>query len=148
MDDTLAIGTALVLGLATGASPVALAEATALAAGSLPTVPARASVLVAFTAGHVAGKSLWYALGRLESRITRPALRQRLDQAKAFAAAHPAAGAGVTFSAATISLPPFHLLTLAAGIVRAPFRVFLPVAFAGRLLRFAGIAAFPMLWRG
>ncbi len=148
MNEELAIGSAIVLGLITGVSPLGAAEATALAAGALPSVPHRAAVIVVFTAAHVAAKMAWYGLGRLESRVTRPSLRARIDRAHAFAAAHPVGSLGVTFASATVSMPPFHLFTLAAGIVRAPFVPLLVVAFLGRLIRFSVIAAFPLLWIG
>ncbi len=134
---------AVMVGLASGALPVAVAEATALAAAAIPSPATRAWVLVFFTAGHVGGKVLWYAIGRLEQQVVRPGLRRHLDRAKRVAAEHPVMGAGVTAASATVSLPPFHLLTLAAGIVKAPLGLFVVVAFLGRLVRFSAIAAFP-----
>ena len=97
--------------------------------------------------GHVAGKMLWYALGRLGSRVTQPSLRRWIDRARAVAERHPRLGVGVVAASASVSLPPFHLMAIAAGIVRAPILPFFLVAFAGRLLRFGVLAAFPSLLR-
>jgi membrane protein YqaA with SNARE-associated domain len=141
------LGSAVGVGVMSGAVPVAVAEATALAAAAVPTPGLRIAVLVAFTAGHVAGKALWYWLGTLETRVSRPSLRAWIDRAHTYAAEHPSVSLGVTFSSATISLPPFHLTAIAAGIVRAPLATFLATAFAGRLVRFSAIAAFPAVVR-
>ena len=143
----LAVASAIAIGFLLGALPAGAAEAIALAAGAIPSTRLRAVVLIAFTAGHVAGKMLWYALGRLGSRVTQPSLRRWIDRARVEAERHPALGAGVVAASASVSLPPFHLMAIAAGIVRAPVLPFFVVAFAGRLLRFSVLAAFPSLLR-
>lgn len=136
----MAVGTALGAGFVSGAVTIALAEATALAAGAVPSTT-RIAVIVAFTLGHVAGKGLWYWVGTQERRITRPSLRRPIERARALAAEHPNANLGVTFMSAAVSLPPFHLMAITAGIVRTPIVPFFAVAFVGRLLRFGVIAA-------
>jgi membrane protein YqaA with SNARE-associated domain len=136
----LAVGAALGAGFVSGAVTIVLAEATALAAGAAPST-ARIAVIVAFTVGHVAGKGLWYWAGTQEQRITRPSLRRWIDRAHTLAAQHPTMSLGVTFTSAAISLPPFHLTAITAGIVRTPVVPFFAVAFVGRLLRFGLIAA-------
>ena len=138
----MAVGAALGAGFVSGAVTIALAEATALAAGAVPSAT-RIAVIIAFTIGHVAGKGLWYWAGTQERRITRPSLRRWIDRAHTLAAQHPALSLGVTFTSAAVSLPPFHLMAITAGIVRAPVVPFFAVAFVGRLLRFALIASAP-----
>lgn len=141
----LAIASAFVLGFLVGALPVGASEAVALTIGTIPAPPLRAIVLVTFTAGHVLGKVPWYWLGTAAARVTWPRGRAWIDRAHGVVASHPRIGATVTFSAAAISVPPFHLLVIAAGIVRAAPARLLIVAFAGRLLRLGAIAAFPPL---
>lgn len=136
----MAVGAALGAGFISGAVTIALAEATALAAGAVPSTT-RIAVIVAFTVGHVAGKGLWYWAGTQERRITRPSLRRWIERAHAFAATHPTLNLGVTFTSAAISVPPFHVMAVTAGIVRTPAVPFFVVAFVGRLLRFGVIAA-------
>ena len=143
----LAIGSAILIGFLLGALPAGAAEAIALAVGSIASPRLRAAVLVAFTAGHVGGKMLWYALGRLGSHVRQPALRRWIDRATTVTERHPTLGLGVVFTGAAISLPPFHLVAIAAGIVSARMAPFYVVAFAGRLLRFSVLAAFPALLR-
>lgn len=135
----MTVAAALGAGFVSGAVTIALAEATALAAGAVPSITGIA-VIVAFTLGHVAGKGLWYWAGTQERRITRPSLRRWIDRAHALAAQHPTMSLGVTFTSAAVSLPPFHLIAISAGIVRTPPLPFFLVAFAGRLLRFGLIA--------
>ncbi len=142
----MTLGAAFLVGLTTGLFPFALAEATALAAGAIASPFERTGVLIAFTAGHVLGKMAWYAAARAERWIRHPKIRAQIEKARVAAARHPIAGVGVIASSATLSLPPFHLLTLAAGIVKAPPVRFALVAFAGRLVRFGAIAAFPRLF--
>jgi membrane protein YqaA with SNARE-associated domain len=110
-------------------------------------VPLRIAVLVLFTAGHVLGKALWYWLGTLGSRVTQRHLRDWIERARELAARYPGIGLGVTASSAFASVPPFHLMAVAAGVVRTPPVAFFAVAFAGRLLRFGLLAAFPSLLR-
>ena len=139
-----AVGSALAVGLLLGAIPAGATEAIALVAGALP-APLRAAVIVALTAGHVAGKVLWYWFGTLGSRVTQPRLRAWVDRAQALADRHPTVGLGVTTMSAVFSIPPFHLMAVAAGLVRTPPLMFFAVAFAGRLVRFGALAAFPSL---
>ncbi|MEX2271190.1 MAG: VTT domain-containing protein [Vicinamibacterales bacterium] len=141
-----AVGSALAIGLLLGAIPVGATEAIALAAGALPN-PLRGGVIVALTAGHVAGKVLWYWFGTLGSRVRQPRLRTWIERAQAVADRHPKVGLGVTTMSAVASVPPFHLIAVAAGIVRTPPAAFFAVAFAGRLVRFSALAAFPSLLR-
>lgn len=141
-----AVGSALGIGLLLGAIPAGATEAVALVAGGLP-LPLRAAVIVALTAGHVAGKVLWYWFGTLGSRVTYPRVRAWVERAQALADRHPTVGLGVTTMSAVASVPPFHMMAVAAGLVRAAPVVFFAVAFAGRLVRFAALASFPSLVR-
>lgn len=135
-------------GVFSGAIPVTVAEATVLAAGAaMPSGPLTVAVLVVFTLGHVTGKGLWYWLGTLESRITHPRLRTWIDRARSVVSRHPRVGFGVAAASATVSVPPFHLLAIAAGMVRTPPVPLFCVAFIGRLIRFGAIAASSSLVR-
>lgn len=143
----LAVASAFGIGLLLGALPVGAAEAVALTVGAIPSIELRTAVLVAFTAGHVLGKVLWYALGTLESRVRHARLRVWIERARELSARHPTVGLTVAATSSAVSVPPFHLMAIAAGMVRSPPLAFFGVAFAGRLLRFAVLAAFPSLVR-
>ena len=141
----MAVGSAFAIGLLLGAIPAGAAEAVALVVGAIPSIHLRIGVLVAFTAGHVLGKVLWYWLGTLESQLTYTRLRVWIDRARDLAARHPTVGLSVAATSSFASIPPFHLMAVAAGIVHSPPVPFFAVAFAGRLVRFGGLAAFPSL---
>ena len=134
------------MGVLTGLAPVGTAEATALAAGALPSWSLRAITLAVFTLGHVAGKMLWFWLGTCESRVTWPRLRRGLDRARTLASNYPTVGTGVMFTSAVASLPPFQLMASAAGMVGTAWPVFFAIAFVGRLIRFVAIASVPDLF--
>lgn len=141
----LAIASSFALGFLVGALPVGASEAVVLGIGTIPSTRLRALVLVTFTAGHVLGKLPWYWLGTIGTRVTWARLRAWVDRAHRVVEAHPTVGPAVMFSAAAVSLPPFHLTVIAAGIVRATLAPCLGAAFLGRLVRFSLIAAFPPL---
>lgn len=143
----MALASAFAIGLFLGAIPAGAAEVVALAIGAIPSMHLRGAVLVTFTAGHVLGKVLWYWLGTLEKQVTYARLRTWIERARQVAAQHPTVGLTVAATSSAVSIPPFHLMAVAAGIVRSPPVPFFAVAFAGRLLRFAAIAAFPSLLR-
>jgi membrane protein YqaA with SNARE-associated domain len=143
----MALASAAGIGGLFGLLPVGAAELVAIGIGAMPAGGLRTAVLLAFTAGHVAGKSLWYAVGTLESTIRQPRLRVWIDRARALSAQHPAMGLAVLAGGATLSLPPFHLVAIWAGLVRVPVWVFVMVSFGGRLIRFGALAAFPALLR-
>ena len=60
------------------------------------------------------------------------------------ALATPAAAPLIGISAFT-GLPPFYLVSVAAPALGVPFRTFLAVGLAGRLLRFGVLVALPLL---
>lgn len=142
----MALWGALAVGLLTGLAPVAAAEATALAAGALPSWPFRITTLIVFTLGHVVGKMVWFWVGTCESRVTWPWLRRWLDRARGQASAHPTVGSTVMLTSAVASLPPFQLMAIAAGMVGARWPAFFLIAYVGRLIRFLAIASVPALF--
>ncbi|MDE0358163.1 MAG: VTT domain-containing protein [Gammaproteobacteria bacterium] len=131
------------------------AFAASVASGLVPFV--NAEVVVAAAAVAVPGSQVWlvvtvcslgqmiakaalYALARwlpqkLPARATRHLERasektRRLEQA----------GWTLILISAFVGLPPFYVISLAAGIVRTNFAAFLTLGFAGRWARFAILA--------
>lgn len=147
VESTTALWGALVVGVLTGLAPVGTAEATALAAGALPSWPIRVATLAVFTFGHVVGKMVWFWAGTYESRVTWPWLRRWLDRARAAAAAHPTVGTTMMFTSAVASLPPFQVVATAAGMFGTRWSTFFLIALGGRLIRFGAIASVPALFR-
>jgi membrane protein YqaA with SNARE-associated domain len=143
----LATITALFLGAATGILPVGLAEASALAIGLVTPRWLAAVLCVAFTLGHVAAKLPWYWLGRHADRATGRWGAPYIAKARALLAARPGYGVGVLGLSAVLSVPPFHLSAIAAGLVRVPFAPFVATCLGGRLLRFGVLVTAPQLLR-
>lgn len=143
----LAAFTAFTLGAATGILPVGLAEASALAIGLVTPRWLAAVLCVTFTLGHVAAKLPWYSLGRHADRATGKWGARYVARARALLAARPEYGIGVLGLSAVLSVPPFHLSAIAAGLVGVPFTPFLATCLGGRLLRFGVLVTAPQLLR-
>jgi membrane protein YqaA with SNARE-associated domain len=145
----LAFWSAIATGFITGLVPIGLAEAAALAIGTVAPPSLALALLAAFTVAHVAGKLGWYWLGTFADRVTErsPRTHAFIARAREVMARHPGYGVGVLASAAVASVPPFHLAAIAAGIARIPFLRFVLVCLAGRAVRFALIGAVPAATR-
>jgi membrane protein YqaA with SNARE-associated domain len=140
---TTALLGAFALGLLFGAIPAGAAEVLALAAGAVQSRETVLPLLLMLTAGHVAGKLLWYWLGTEGHRITQPRLRVWITKATLFSHQHRQLGIGMLASAALVSVPPYHLMVVASGIVRMPIVIFAITSFVVRLVRFSVVALFP-----
>lgn len=139
----VALLVAFAVGFLFGAIPTGASELLALAAGAVTPRWLVAPLLVVLTAGHVLGKLLWYWLGTFGERVTNPRMRDWIAKAHAYAAAHPTLGPSVMLTSAFASVPPFHLTTIAAGVVRMPVWLFVGSSFVGRLARFVVVAVVP-----
>ncbi|MCC7054051.1 MAG: hypothetical protein IT355_12375 [Gemmatimonadaceae bacterium] len=140
-----AMASAFGLGWLLGAVPIGAAEAAVLVLATVQP-PALVVPLVLLNAfGHVLGKLLWYWLGTQHGRVTNAWLRRQVDTSAAVARRHPRLSGATLLSSALVSLPPFHLTVIGAGIVRAPVGLFLLTAFAGRAIRFSAVALVPQL---
>ena len=104
-----------------------------------------ALIVVAVTAGQVAGKSALYWLARRARRLPPPRVAAFLARWRERAARRPAAGVATMLASATFGVPPLYLTTLAAGSLMTDFRAFLPVIVCGRLIHFGSIALVPRL---
>lgn len=140
---------ALASGFLTSIVPIGLAEAAAVALGATQPPKLALTLLAAFTLSHVAAKLVWYAIGAQAHRITPrwPRLKGYVENARALLAAHPAYGAGMLFSAALASIPPFHLAAIAGGIARVPLLRFTLLCIIGRALRFGIFGSVPAIVR-
>lgn len=107
------------------------AAAAVLSAAAFPVL------IVACTTSHLAAKSALYALVRwAPDRLPRRALRS-LERARRLAEGRPRRTVLMLVLSAAAGLPPFYLVTLAAGAVRVPFAHFLAAGGAGLMARYA-----------
>lgn len=143
----LALWSAAAAGVATGILPIGLAEATALAIGLVTPHWLAFAMGLAFTVGHVAAKLPWYAFGCHADRATGRRGAPYVAKARALLAARPGYGIGVLALSALLSVPPFHVAAIAAGLVGVPFVPFLATCLGGRLLRFGVLVTAPQLLR-
>lgn len=142
-------GSSLAVGVVSGLVPVFNTEAYLLIATAFAPSEAVVPVILLTTLGQMIAKSILYLagggvvspriLGRRVARLGE--MKERLERARTGASA-------VVFASAVTGLPPFYLVSMAAGSLRFSFARFLLVGGSGRLLRFAAVVAVPRLLAG
>jgi membrane protein YqaA with SNARE-associated domain len=142
-------GGSLVVGFVSGLVPFLNTEAYLLALAAFATPEALLPAVVLTTLGQMIAKALLYLagsgalsprlIGRHAGRLGE--LKGRLERTRTGAAA-------VIFASAATGLPPFYVVSVAAGSVRFSLARFLLVGGSGRLLRFAAVVAVPRLMGG
>lgn len=116
------------------------------AAAMLPGCPALV-VVVAATLGQMAAKTVLFLGGR--GLVTLPSRHgERVLAAAARLAARRRSAPALVFTSALTGLPPFYVVSVAAGMVGFRAGQFLLAGFAGRFLRFGAVFALPgvLLW--
>lgn len=102
------------------------------------------AVVLAATAGQMAGKSILYFAGTGALRLpTR--FRQMAPVLAARVAAHPSGASGLILFSAFSGLPPFYGVSLVAGGLGWSFARFVLAGCCGRALRFALVVTLPQL---
>jgi membrane protein YqaA with SNARE-associated domain len=143
----LALGSAALAGFAAGILPIGVAEALAVAIGVVLPTKLAIAMWVVYTLAHVAAKTPWYWLGSHSDRVMQPWAKRHIERSRAFLASRPHYGSGVLALSALLSVPPFHLSSIAAGITHIPFGRFVAICLSGRLVRFGVLAAAPAVLR-
>lgn len=82
-------------------------------------------------------RKITHASPRLEARMARARVRLAKWTSRPLL---------VTFLASSVGIPPYTAVSLIAGPLEIPFRKYLAVSFAGRILRFLVIALTPLLF--
>lgn len=125
------------------------AEVVMLSAVPLAGSPYQLGVLVTLvTLGQMTGKTIMYWASRNATRPRAPRLQQAIDRWRERLQQHPRSAVGVMLISATLGLPPFYIVAIAAGALKVAFSRFLAVGTAGRLIHFALLAFLPhLLWR-
>jgi membrane protein YqaA with SNARE-associated domain len=143
----LALGSAALAGFAAGILPIGVAEALAAAIGVVLPTELAIAMWAVYTLAHVVAKTPWYWLGAHSDRVMHPWAKRHIDRSRAFLASRPHYGTGVLALSALLSVPPFHLSSIAAGITHIPFGRFIAICLSGRLVRFGVLAAAPAVIR-
>ena len=118
-----------------------LAEVAALGLGAVRPAGLSWALLAAFTVGHVTAKVPWYLIGRVADRAPHPRARRMVERARGLLAERPHFGTGLLGVSAVTSIPPFHLASIAAGMVAIPLWRFLVLCLIGRAVRFGLLGA-------
>jgi membrane protein YqaA with SNARE-associated domain len=140
----ICLTTALVA-FVSGLVPFVSAEAYLVSVSALAPGAALGGVVAAATFGQMAAKVLLYLTGRglLHVPLRRPeACSGRVAR---LLASGEGKAAALVFASAVSGIPPFYVVTLAAGALGFPLRRFVVLGVLGRLLRFAGVFLAPRL---
>jgi len=132
------------LGVGSAVLPWLNAELLLLSALSLTSsLPATLAVVVAITAGQMTGKTAVYLTARRVGGGKSVRVKVALDRWRRLVEARPAAALGLVFVSAVVGMPPFYVVSLAAGATGMALRRFLVVGTCGRLLHFSAVACLP-----
>lgn len=143
MVEALGIYTAtLVAGVLTGLIPVLNGELFLLGVVRLCTDDAAGcialGILMAF--GQMIAKVFLYQAARKATNLGRGRFAEKLRLARTKVERWRNKPLTITFVSAVFGLPPFYLVTLAAGILEIRFVAFLWLGIVGRLIRFISLA--------
>ena len=137
-------------GLAIISAVLPWVNAEVLMISAIPVAASRsglAALVIAVSAGQMTGKSLMYWLSRTSTRLRSPLVEGAIRQWRRRMGQRPGATLAVTFLSALIGVPPFFVVSMAAGALDVSFPRFLVVGAAGRLVHFAVVACVPeLLW--
>ena len=104
-------------------------------------------LVLAVSAGQMTGKAVTYWIARRSTRTRTPRVQAALDRWEARMRHRPRAALAITFASALVGIPPFFIVSMAAGALQVAFGRFLAVGAAGRLLHFAVVAFLPLAFR-
>ena len=137
------------LAIVSAVLPWVNAEVVMLSAVPLAESPYQLGALVALvTLGQMTGKTIIYWASRNATRPRTPRLQEAIDQWRERLHRHPGSALGVMLVSATLGVPPFYIVAIAAGALNVAFGQFLAVGTFGRLAHFALLAFIPQLiWR-
>lgn len=133
--------------VASAVIPVINIEIYLLGASALAPREMVIPLIVAGTLGQVIGKIALYYAGTGALKIPGKRLQAALQKMNTQMQERPRMGNALVFVSATAGLPPYYLVTLAAGAAKMNLPMFLAVSLVGRLIRFAIVVAVPQMAR-
>ena len=117
---------------------------------AVPFAPSRsalAALVLVVSAGQMTGKALMYWAARKSTLAHSPRMQPAIDRWRVRLQQRPRSALAVTFWSALVGIPPFLVVSMAAGTLRVAFGRFMAVGTAGRVLHFAIVAFVPELLR-
>lgn len=127
--------------------PVLHAEAYLVAASLLAPPELRWPLIIAATCGQMLGKVGMYYAGRGVRLIPGERIQRRIRMATERYRDKAQIGGGLVFLSAASGLPPFYIVSIAAGTLTFPLMPFIALGFLGRFLRFTAAVFLPHLGR-
>jgi len=129
-----------------GLVPFVNVEAYLISVSALSPGLAPLGVVLAAALGQMAAKSVLYLAGRGFVRLPLGRHQARVDHATARLAHGDWKATVLLFISASTGLPPFYVVSIAAGFVRFPLGAFLGLGLIGRFLRFGVVFLLPTLF--
>jgi membrane protein YqaA with SNARE-associated domain len=139
--------TTLGVAVASAVIPVINIELYLLGAAALAPAAMAVPLVLAATIGQMVGKVVMYFAGTGALKLPGKRMRAALEGMNATLRHRPRSGGALVFASAAAGVPPFFMVTVAAGAARMNLAAFVVLGFLGRLVRFAVIVALPHLAR-
>ena len=102
-------------------------------------------LVLAASAGQMAGKCGLYWAGRGAGRLQTPRIRGIVSRWKERFEQNPARMLMLVFVSSAVGIPPFYVITVLAGALRLKFAPFIGVGACGRLVRFGLLVSVPQI---
>lgn len=123
--------------------PVINIELYLLAAASLAPPAMAVPLVLAATIGQMVGKVVMYFAATGAVKLPGKRIQAALEGMNTALRDRPRSGGALVFASAAAGLPPFFVVTVAAGAARMNLVSFVVFGSLGRLVRFAVIVALP-----
>lgn len=133
--------------LASAVIPVINIEIYLLGAAALAPASMAVPLVLAASIGQMVGKVVVYFAATGVLRLPGRRLRAALEGMNTTLRDRPRMGNALVFASASAGLPPFFVVSVAAGAARMSLPGFIVFGFLGRLVRFGVIVALPHLAR-
>jgi membrane protein YqaA with SNARE-associated domain len=109
---------------------------------------ALAALVIAVAAGQMTGKTLMYWASRRSMHPRSPLMQRGIDRWRVRLRRRPHSAVVIIFVSALLGVPPFFIVSVAAGALGVEFSRFLVAGSVGRLVHFTVVAYVPdILWR-
>jgi membrane protein YqaA with SNARE-associated domain len=127
--------------------PFVNAELYLIAAAALAPRDLLVPLIVAATLGQMTGKLLMYYAGRGAVHLPSARVRRAIATVRTRYADRSALGDLTILASASVGLPPFYVVSIAAGMLGIHVARFAALGTVGRAARFAAIVLAPQLFR-
>ena len=108
---------------------------------------AAAAVALVITAGQMSGKAVMFCAARRGGKTWQRRLEPAVNRWRLRLEGSPRSALCLVFVSATIGIPPFYFVSIAAGALGVAFSRFLAVGTIGRLVHFSTVALAPYVIR-